>query len=41
MGKIVNDLKLELTDYQTLKKEKFKGCDLNSLIFISLFKIKK
>ena len=25
--------KLELTDYQTLKKEKFKGCDLNSLIF--------
>ena len=25
--------KLNLTDYQTLKKEKFNGCDLNSLIF--------
>ena len=25
--------KLNLTDYQTMKKEKFKGCDLNSLIF--------
>ena len=25
--------KLNLTDYQTMKKEKFKGCELNSLIF--------
>ena len=25
--------KLDLTDYQTMKKEKFKGCELNSLIF--------